>query len=72
MWTIINIKIHIDSTLLSHLHKHTVSATHVQPYRACEFMAPVTIYNIIGNNVLLYYYLNITRHYCVRYICGIL
>jgi hypothetical protein len=51
MWTI-NIIIHnIGSTLLPHLHKHTVSAVHLQTYipTACEFIAPVTIiyYSII-------------------------
>jgi len=56
MWTI-NIIIHnIGSTLLPHLHKHTVSAVHLQTYTACEFIAPVTIiyYYII---ILLYIYM---------------
>lgn len=74
MWTI-NIIIHnIGSTLLSHLHKHTISAVHLQTYTACEFIAPVTIiyyyiiYIIVGTYVLLYY-LNITL-LCSN-ICGI-
>jgi len=74
MWTI-NIIIHnIGSTLLPHLHKHTVSAVHLQTHTACEFIAPVTIIYYYIILLLLYIFFGrylrviiLSKHYIIMF-----